>query len=123
MAAAIVAVLCYSRGLRTSMNPSRRHFLAASALSTAALPLALAGCGRSDNAPGGDTAAGSAPPLPEAIQALQPVASQIVPIREDERRARLQRAQQLMAENKLDAIFMRGGSSLFYYTGMHWFNS
>lgn len=103
----------------SSGGASRRRFLKASALGAATLPVALAGCGS-----GGDaTPAAAAPKLPDAILALQPVTAQIVPISADERRQRLARAQQLMGENKLDAIFMRGGSSLTYFTGMHWFNS
>ncbi|HWG36109.1 MAG TPA: Xaa-Pro peptidase family protein [Terriglobales bacterium] len=61
--------------------------------------------------------------MPASIAALPNFASQMVPISDDERRARLARAQQLMGENKMDAIFMRGGTTLNYYTGMNWFNS
>jgi len=102
-------------------RPSRRRFLQASALGAAALPLTLAGCGHAATAESGAASGDAA--VPPSIQALQPVRSQIVPITLDERRARLRRAQQLMAQNNLDAIFMRGGSSLFYFTGMNWFNS
>ena len=103
---------------------SRRRFLQTSALGAAALPVALAGC--SSAAPAGaatDSGTAAAPPLPASILALQPVAPQIAPITKGERQARLAHAQQLMVENRLDAIFMRGGSSLFYFTGMNWFNS
>ena len=44
----------------------------------------------------------------------------VVPISEDERKARIAKAQKLMAEQKLDAIFMEGTTSCFYYTGMRW---
>lgn len=98
-------------------KPGRRDFLKASALGAASLPLVLSGCG------GAREADADAPRLPASVLALEPVAPRVVPITLDERRARLARAQQLMGENKLDAIFMRGGSSLFYFTGMRWFNS
>jgi len=45
------------------------------------------------------------------------------PITIDERRARIERARELMRENKLDAICMIGGSSLVYFTNIHWWNS
>ena len=44
----------------------------------------------------------------------------IVPITDDERRARIAKAQRLMAEQKIDAIFMEGGTSSFYFVGMRW---
>ncbi len=47
----------------------------------------------------------------------------VTPISDDERRARIEKAQRLMKENKIDAIFLEGGSSLFYYTGVRWGNS
>ncbi|MGH9483227.1 MAG: M24 family metallopeptidase, partial [Terriglobales bacterium] len=97
---------------------SRRRFLQASVLGAAALPVALAGCGQ---APAAE--ADNQSQLPASIAALGPVRSQIVPIADAEREARLHRAQRLMAENRMDALFMRGGSSLFYFTGMQWFNS
>src|SRR5204863_8294585 len=48
---------------------------------------------------------------------------QAKPITIDERRARMERARELMRENKLDAICMIGGSSLVYFTNIHWWNS
>ncbi len=47
----------------------------------------------------------------------------VKPISDDERRARIAKAQRLMAENKIDAVFLESGSSLFYYTGVRWGNS
>ncbi len=44
----------------------------------------------------------------------------IVPISDDERRARIAKAQQLMAEQKIDAIFMEGTASCFYFANMRW---
>jgi len=58
--------------------------------------------------------------LPPTIQALQPMTSGIVPITEEERRARIAKAQRLMEEQRIDAIFMEGGTSSFYYVGMRW---
>ncbi len=44
----------------------------------------------------------------------------IVPITVEERKARIAKAQQLMAINKMDAIFLEGTTSCFYFTGMRW---
>ena len=44
----------------------------------------------------------------------------IVPISDDERRARIAKAQRLMAEQKIDAIFMEGTASCFYFVNMRW---
>jgi Xaa-Pro dipeptidase len=63
------------------------------------------------------------PKLPPSIMALQPVTSKIVPITDDERRARLAKAQRLMAENKMDAVFVDGGTTINYFTGMRFGNS
>lgn len=44
----------------------------------------------------------------------------IQPISADERKARIEKAQRLMAEHKLAAIYLEGGSSMFYFTGVRW---
>jgi Xaa-Pro dipeptidase len=44
----------------------------------------------------------------------------IVSIADDERRARISKAQDLMAKEKLDAIFMEGTTSGFYFVNMRW---
>ena len=51
------------------------------------------------------------------------MSDQARPITPDERRQRIERARQLMAANKLDAIFMIGGSSLLYFANIRWWNS
>ena len=49
---------------------------------------------------------------------LKPMTDGIVPISDQERRGRIEKAQRLMAENQLDAIFLEPGSSVFYFTGL-----
>jgi Xaa-Pro dipeptidase len=49
--------------------------------------------------------------------------SGIVPISDQERLARIEKARKLMEENGINAMFLEGGSSLFYYTGVQWGNS
>ncbi len=45
------------------------------------------------------------------------------PISDDERRARIAKAQKLMAENHIDAMVLEGGTSMSYFTGTRWGNS
>ena len=47
----------------------------------------------------------------------------IEPISVQERKERIAKAQQLMNAHKLDAIFMEGTASCYYYTGIEWWQS
>jgi Xaa-Pro dipeptidase len=58
--------------------------------------------------------------LPPAIQALTPKTAGITPISDDERRARIARAQRLMEEHAIHAVMIEPGSSLRYYAGVDW---
>lgn len=97
-------------------NPARRRFLRTTLIAGAAvLPVSqLASAqatGKSDDA------------LPASMRGLKSVAAQVVPIGNDERIARVAKAQRLMAEHGIDAVFIGAGSSLTYFTGMHWWDS
>jgi len=61
--------------------------------------------------------------IPEHIQRLKKMTAGVVPITDDERRARIARAQRLMSEQKIDAIYIEAGSSMFYFTGVRWSGS
>lgn len=76
-----------------------------------------AGAGDTPGAPG---APGAPDAVPGTIRALRPMTDGIVPITDAEREARIEKARRLMAEQKLDALFLEAGSSLFYYTGVRW---
>src|SRR5580692_6944413 len=54
---------------------------------------------------------------PAAISALKPMTAGVRPITVEERRARLEKARRLMAEQKIGAVYMERGSSMFYFTG------
>src|SRR5207248_3091996 len=84
---------------------NRRQFLRNTAIAGAALGSAelLAKPAAAENS------------LPPPIAALKSMKDQARPISKDERRQRIERARQLMAENKLDAILMCGGTSLVYF--------
>jgi len=57
------------------------------------------------------------------IAALKPMTDGIVRISDAERLARMDKARKLMVDNGIDAIAMEGGSSLFYFTDVSWWNS
>jgi len=43
-----------------------------------------------------------------------------IPITVEERKARIAKAQLLMEKEKMDAIFLEGNVSCFYFTGLRW---
>jgi len=57
---------------------------------------------------------------PEAIRRLRRMTDNVVPITMEERKSRIDKAQRLMREQHIDAIYIEPGSSMFYYTGMRW---
>jgi Xaa-Pro dipeptidase len=61
--------------------------------------------------------------LPEAIRKLKSRKAEAQPITTAEREQRMERARQLMSENKIDAIMVTGGTSLVYFTNIHWWMS
>jgi len=86
-------------GIRFS--PARRSVLAAAALA----PLAVSAAARA-----------AAPDL----SALSDITKGAKPIGPEERRERLTRAQALMKANGIGAVLIEPGSSLLYFTGIHW---
>ena len=70
--------------------------------------------------PGSQGGVASAGDVPASIRALRPMTSGIVPIANAERLARIEQARRLMAEHRIDAILLEGGSSMFYFTGVRW---
>ncbi len=60
--------------------------------------------------------------VPEAFSGLKPLGSRVHPITAEEYRARLEHAQKLMTDHepKYDALFVAPGTSLYYFTGIHW---
>lgn len=86
---------------------NRRNFLGAASLSTGALAFS-------------SFSSKQAYDLPTAIERLQPMTAGVVPISVEERKQRIAKAQELMAQQKLDAIFMEGTVTCQYFTGMRW---
>jgi Xaa-Pro dipeptidase len=98
------------------MRFSRRNFVRASTIVAGATLLN----GRSAEAQrrGGDNSVGNT--IPESIRALKPLPHPAPPITDDERRARIAKAQRLMTEQGLGAIVLESGTSMSYYTGVRW---
>lgn len=59
----------------------------------------------------------------DPIASLKPITPPVPDISDEERRARIEKARKLMHANGMSAMFLEGGSSLFYYTGVRWGNS
>lgn len=93
----------------------RRDFIRASAVTagTATVLTSLQAC---EN-PAAKETTGS------PFDALKSMMEGVNPITVDERKARIEKAQRLMAENKIDAIYLDGGTSMDYFTGVRWGNS
>ena len=51
---------------------------------------------------------------------LSPMTGDIVPISHEEYESRIEKARKMMFENKIDAICIEAGTSLYYYTGIRW---
>jgi Xaa-Pro aminopeptidase len=96
------------------MNFSRRHFLETAGIATA-VTLARPGAALAQTE--------SAGKLPEPIARLKSRRDEAKPITTAEREQRMERARQLMAENKIDAIMVMGGTSLVYFSNIHWWMS
>lgn len=84
---------------------NRRNFLSSTALLSGGI--ALPSFQEADN-------------LPSSIKNLKPLPGDVVPISVEERKQRIAKAQALMSEEKLDAIFMEGTTTSMYFTGMRW---
>ncbi len=112
---------------------TRRHFLGASvavAATHAAFPgSALAGPGAPDEAwpdptrPRDDAdllERWQDQELPPSIARLTSMADQARPITVVERAGRVEKARRLMQDADIDALFLTGGTSLNYFSGMSW---
>ncbi len=92
---------------------TRRNFLT---LTAASAGVALAPSDAVAQPPAGQ-------PLPPSLAALTSMRSEMRPITSAERGARIERARRLMADRKLDAILLAGGTSTVYFTNVQWWLS
>jgi len=93
------------------MSLSRRDFIRSSAVTAGSVTL-LSGLQSCDPKP--------AAAAPGPMDDLKPFPQEVPGITVDERKARIEKAQQLMIENKINAIFLDGGTSMEYFTGIKW---
>src|SRR5262249_25048561 len=106
---------CYSMQSQRSLNFmkfSRRHFLETGGMATA-VTLAQPGSALALQGESGSK-------LPEPVAKLKSRKAEAKPITVAEREQRIERARQLMAENKIDAIMVMGGTSLVYFSNIRW---
>ncbi len=96
------------------MAQNRRSFLSMAALSAGAMTFSNQIFGNNVNSNHLDM------DLPSSIARLQPMTDGVLPITVEERKQRIVKAQQLMDQHKIDAIFLEGTVSCTYFTGMHW---
>jgi Xaa-Pro dipeptidase len=97
------------------MTFSRRSFLQTAGMATTVALAQPAGAFSTDDE--------SKTKQPEAIAKLKSRKAEAQPITTAERQQRIEKARQLMAENKIDAIMITGGTSLVYFTNIHWWMS
>ena len=100
------------------MEITRRSFVHTGA--AAGLGLGAAACNAAPETAQAQVPAAPGGGMPPALSALKSMTAGVKPITREQRAARVQRAQQLMATNKISAIFLEGGSSMFYFTGVRW---
>ena len=94
------------------MRVTRRTFVHASAAAGAAV------LGRRAVSAQGRGGAGNA--VPASILALKPLPNPPAPITDDERRARIAKAQKLMTDLGMGAIVMESGTSMAYFVNVRW---
>ncbi len=90
---------------------TRRHLMSALGMGAVSATLATAQRG---------TAPTPSLPADSPIMKLKSRRGEAVPITTEERKARIARAQQLMRENKIDALVLTGGTSLEYFGAVRW---
>ncbi len=96
------------------MNLKRRDFIQLSALTAGTVVIGgLQSCKTSSEKAG----AGS------VLDSLSSITSDVKPITVEERKERIAKAQRLLTENKMQALVLDAGTSLVYFTGIHWWPS
>lgn len=92
------------------MTIKRRDFIKLSTGSAAGATL-LASC---------STPAATPPPSSSPLDKLTNMTADIKPITKEERLSRIERAQKLMTDNKIQALYLDAGTSMEYFTGIKW---
>jgi len=59
----------------------------------------------------------------QALDSLSDMTTGVKPVSDDEFQARITKAQRLMTEQNIAALYLHAGTSLYYFTGMRWNSS
>ncbi len=105
------------------MKVSRRDVLRASAVVGGAA--AVGATSVASNAAVLAQQAGGGRCVAAAFDALKPMGDRVKPIATEEFQARIAKAQKLMrdATTKVDVLYVAPGTTLYYFTGVHWWPS
>ena len=95
------------------MKVKRREFINLSALAAGGMVAGISAC-----TPGNKTNEQSS-----VTNDLQPMTGDVAPITVEERKSRIEKAQQLLNEQKIAALILDAGTSLNYFTGIRWWPS
>ena len=95
------------------MTLKRRDFINLSAIAAATGIAGIASC--TSNIPSNEKTS--------AMDDLQLMTHDVVPITLQEREARVEKAQRLLREQKMEALILDAGTSLEYFTGISWWPS
>ncbi len=96
------------------MAIKRRDFINLSAMAaTAGIVSGISSC----------TSDGQTKEKKSGTDELQSMTADVVPISLEERQSRIDKAQRLMAEQKMEALILDSGTSLKYFTGISWWPS
>lgn len=93
----------------------RRDFLKISAGAAGAAFASVSCVAQKDKSSGGSGQ--------DMFSELRPMTEDVVPISDEERQGRLEKARRLMVANGIRAIYLEAGTSMFYFTGVRWWNS
>jgi Xaa-Pro dipeptidase len=98
------------------MSLNRRNFIKTSAVTAGAATLlsGLSSCATPEK---------EKPVAKTPLDDLTSMTKDVAPITVEERKGRIEKAQRLMVENKIDAIYLDGGTGMEYFTGVKWWNS
>jgi Xaa-Pro dipeptidase len=100
----VIKLVISLKGKTYHMSYNRRKFLGLATFSAASIPFGHTLLAQASN----------------NLVNLSQFKPNIVPISVEERKLRIAKAQELMKEHKMDAIFLEGTTSCFYFTGMRW---
>ncbi|HWC53167.1 MAG TPA: Xaa-Pro peptidase family protein [Chitinophagaceae bacterium] len=95
------------------MKVKRRDFINISALAAGSVVAGISACNTNEKSTASTNGSTD----------LKSMTGDVVPITLEERKSRIAKAQQLLAEQKIEALILDSGTSLAYFTGIHWWPS